>query len=575
MKTKNILIVIVFFVSVTHIKAQLKINKKSIGVYTKIAPEKIYINQNTDVLFSGEKLFFKLFCLNNDFSAGISKIVYVELIDFNRNTVFKQKIRLKDAVAYGDFKAPYNLSSGNYKLIAYTQWMRNGGNQNYSSSDVYLVNPFSNEQSNFIKVNKPYNKPVIKETNNDLLELVLNQKVYSKREKVSLSINTIKNDLSFGNYSVSVKRKEQLSSQTINNKVFKKPILNNSYNFKNVNNEYYWVYPPEHNGELITGKVLNIKNNKPVKDIRVALSIPSETFVFNIVKTNKLGEFFFDLEKNYLGNNAIIQIEDSRKEKYKITINPPASFDYSNLKFGKVQLSENDLITIKRISKNTQIENAYIEVKQDSIITILPEVTFYKPDYTYVLDDFKRFPSVKETMVEIVEHSWVTTKKENTYFSVRDYKSKGKEDASPLILIDGILIQNHNDLNDYDVKNIHAINIITDKFLFHKKTYGGVISVFTKDLNFTPITKGAFLKNLNLNKPVLDKIYFKQEYLENNKRVPDFRSQLLWQPKLVLNSTKKELSFYTSDNTGEYEIIVEGYTFKGEKVKVKQLFKVL
>lgn len=565
---------LILFVSITQIKAQLKVSKKTIDVYAKIAPENIHINQNKEVLFTGQKLLFKLFCLNKDYSAGISKIVYVELIDSNKNIVFKQKIRIKDAVAYGDFKASYSLKSGNYKLIAYTQWMRNGGDQNFSSSNVFIINPFDTDSKNITIIKQPINTSELGVYNNSLLNININQKNIGKRQKVSFSINALNNELSYGNYSVSINKIDELSTQ-LNKIVNQKEDLNNGfYNFKKENNDYYLVFPPEHNGELISGKVININNNKPQKDVRVALSIPSRTFVLKIVKTNKLGEFFFDLEKDYIGNNAIIQIEDNKKEKYKITLSQTVNFDYSNLKFKKLQLSEQDITTIKNISKHTQIENAYIEVKQDSLISINSEISFYKPDYTYVLDDFKRFASVKETMVEIVEHSWVTTKKKNTYFSVRDYKSKGKEDAFPLILIDGILIQNHNDLNDFDVKKIHSINIITDKFLYNKKTYGGVISVFTKELDYSPITKGTFLKNISLNKPALDKVYFKQEYSKQKNRVPDFRSQLLWIPKLVFNADKKELDFYTSDNTGTYQIVLEGYSYKGEKVKIKQTFNV-
>jgi hypothetical protein len=61
---------------------------------------------------------------------------------------------------------------------------------------------------------------------------------------------------------------------------------------------------------------------------------------------------------------------------------------------------------------------------------------------------------------------------------------------------------------------------------------------------------------------------------KNLERIPDFRSQLLWLPNLVLDTKYKEITFYTSDNVGDYEVSLEGFTNEGIPVSLKEVFSV-
>ena len=45
---------------------------------------------------------------------------------------------------------------------------------------------------------------------------------------------------------------------------------------------------------------------------------------------------------------------------------------------------------------------------------------------------------------------------------------------------------------------------------------------------------------------------------EKETRIPDFRTLLYWNPNLVIAKEDTSLNFYTSDNTGDYEIINKG-----------------
>ena len=77
-------------------------------------------------------------------------------------------------------------------------------------------------------------------------------------------------------------------------------------------------------------------------------------------------------------------------------------------------------------------------------------------------------------------------------------------------------------------------------------------------------------------RPLKIKNYFNQIYDNSKKsdRIPDYRSQLLWLPNFNLNKNEDSLYFYTSDNNGDYEISLEGFTNEGKPVSLREIISV-
>lgn len=74
---------------------------------------------------------------------------------------------MESGIGYGDFIIPVSVNSGNYKLIAYTQWMKNEGIDSFFASDISIINPFQGNQQ-AILVDNDLNQP---KNTNDLLNL--------------------------------------------------------------------------------------------------------------------------------------------------------------------------------------------------------------------------------------------------------------------------------------------------------------------------------------------------------------------------------------------------------------------
>ena len=74
---------------------------------------------------------------------------------------------------------------------------------------------------------------------------------------------------------------------------------------------------------------------------------------------------------------------------------------------------------------------------------------------------------------------------------------------------------------------------------------------------------------------IAKKNYFKQRYTldgENNQRISDYRRVLFWKPHVEVEGTDLHFEFYTSDLTGEFEVVLDGFTTYGKPISVYKTF---
>jgi hypothetical protein len=107
-----------------------------------IVQEKIFVNTDKPDYLAGEIIWFKVYCLD----AGtrkpldLSKVCYVDVLDRDDKFVLQAKIAMINSEGRGSFYLPLTLASGNYKLRAYTNWMKNFGPANFFERPVTIVN---------------------------------------------------------------------------------------------------------------------------------------------------------------------------------------------------------------------------------------------------------------------------------------------------------------------------------------------------------------------------------------------------------------------------------------------------
>lgn len=555
---------------------------------TSSTAESIFIHSNATTFVTGETLYYKLYCLNplNNKLSQISKIAYIELIDGNKEKIFAHKLFLENGTSQGDFFVPTTIKTGNYKLIAYSNWMLNKYASEIFQLDIAIINPFQNYEKNgsntvanltssqkVIIENK--NKPTEENTvKNKDVTINLNKKTFSNREQINLQIESLSE---IGNYSLSVRKMEDLVQKP---QLHAKEYATN--HFKTIGDlpiDKNEIILPELRGEMITGMVLSKKETNDVANKTIALSIPGNSYTFKIAKTNQSGKFVFNIDKAYYTSDIVLQITDDDRENFYIKLDKPHTVDYSLISFqSNLELTPDMKNNIEERSIASQIENAYQSKKTDSIAKITIPDSFFDPNAKeYILDNYSRFPTLKETIIEVVTEMYFKQKENNYTLHLRDTNFITEEIPEPsLVLIDGLLIQNVNELFDYKTENIYKISIVPGIYYYGPKAFNGIISFTTKSNDFISKMSGDHILKATIAKPLVKKVYYQPDYADKAKyeRIPDYRNQLLWLPELTLNHGKKTISFYASDVPGTFEIILEGFTDKGIPISLKETIEI-
>lgn len=554
---KTSLTFVFIFIHLFLFSQETTTNNKSTSI-----KEQIVLQTNTDFYLSGESILYKTISIDatTKKNCSLSKIVYIELINSENNTVLKNKQIINNSISYNDFFIPTTIETGSYKVIAYTNITQN--NNEFAGKDIFIYNPYLAFPEKFKEKGNTTNNTTLsflvqnsKTSNN----IETNKKTYQKREKVSLKNNV---DLK-GNFLLNVIKIDSIPNlqETTNASIFSSLKSN-----PNENNSEKIIFP-ETRGEIFTGKIISKNNSSEVENQKIALSIPGENFDFKITSTDKNGNFKFLME-HVSGEEAFFQILEKNKENYKIEItnNPTIKPIYQEK---EIKINPKYASAFLKKSIANQIQNIYYHTKSDTVFAFKKNKPFYDgSDKEYYLKDFNPQNTVKEIFIEIIPEVYIYKKEGKQIFSVNDYEVNSSDlYFNTLVLVDGFLLQDYDELLTFDPAFFTKINFVNKGFFMNNYFFNGVVNLTTKDFNYIPKIEQDFIINKKLERPQLNKKYFSMDYSKNNfEKIPDYRYQLCWEPNLTEISTTKPFEFYTSDISGNFKIILEGITDNGEPI---------
>lgn len=555
----------------------------------KLPQEKAYIDHTGPLLFSGEYLYYAFHCFNAQSNklTNISKVAYVALVDEKQNYIFEHKIKLTKGLGQGDFFITTDIPSGKYKLLGYTQWMKNSGLSQVFKDDIIIVNPYMVDQSSLVNdssddslttPSKITTGPTMLDSS--MITLAIEKNQFQPREKVNLSITNYKGYLGNGSYSIKVKKKAAIPIKPALNAIqYGKAYFNAAKQIPQGVGDSLFL--PEQRGELFYGQVMDSLSGIPVSDIPVVLSIPGKEFLLKFSQTDENGNFYAYLRKDYKNALAVVQLEDETNS-YEIKKGTIAKLNLKTLTFPDFKLSKQYEPAIKERSILNQIENQFFTAKPDSVLQGDPIDPFDGgiPEVV-VLDEYTRFPTFEETMVEVVQNAgYRNGGKGNDYVKVaQDFETFNEEFNSfpSIVLIDGVFILNHEKIRKFDARRIEKISLIRDQFRLGGTDYQGIVSVETFEGDFLDNYSNKNAAIIPFDAPIAKKNYYKQIYSEENlgySRIPDYRTLLFWDPNFVVDGSSYDIDFFTSDVEGEYEIIFNGFTTYGKPLTIKKEFVV-
>ncbi|SDL39532.1 hypothetical protein SAMN04487898_11842 [Pedobacter sp. ok626] len=489
-------------------------------------------------------------------SQDLSKLIYVEILDAQNKPVFQEKIGMKNGSATGYLKLPTELSTGNYTICAYTNWMKNFGEDCFFKKQIVLINSFQ-PLPLISEAPSPISTIAIvqAQTYTAGLSVKTAKTVFHKREKVTLNLKS--NDSISNNLMVTVIKTDKLSEWAANTMLTPDLQKNMSKGKLMDTNPAAYLFPPEINGQLIKGKVLS-KAGDPLPNIPVLVTIPGKNVRLYAIESDQDGNL--DLEIPVLNGNMDLIVQPLPKDSTaRIVIHSP----YHEHKVAdsvmpnEVRLNPDLIADIRERHKALQVQLAY---HNDSLSTILnaPPLDstqfFGKPDEKFNLDDYNRFTTIEEVFREYVGTIMVQKHKDGLHLHVLD---KGLvtprfSDYDPFIMLDGVPIFNFNKFFKFDPFKLKKGAVIAHTYFYNNLQVDGILSLQTYNGDLDGFPLEPYVSVHSFNGIQLPRTPFSPQQAIN-KRLPDQRSLIYYAPN-VLPGT---LDFYTSDVTGNYRISVQ------------------
>ena len=551
--------------------------------------EELYTRTDRDIYFTGEQLWFKVYKLNNLNSApwDISKVVYIELLDKNNFPLKQLKVFTDGSSGSSVLRVPENISSGNYVLRAYTNWMKNLPADFYFYTTISVINPFENIDNLKLLSSFP-----VKDTIDALSRLLtgsnslnniskkyeaddgskhINYTItcqkpdYSKRDGVKIIIsaadmagNPVESDLS-----VSVTRSDLVYSSDQS----RIPDLNTIRDSSEMMVDP--VYLPEMEGHFISGFIRSKATGDVLKNTDISLSFVGKTARCQFSKTDENGEFYFVVTSTGL-NEIVIQPLIADNNGYFVELNQPFSNKFIQRKPVSFYLDTSMIDGINDAIVSMQINNIYESFRQKQPEVPIIEVPdfFGEPENTIIMSDFIELTSLREVVKEIIPNVY-TLKQNGEYDFKLINKFRGQPfENKPLLLVDGVPIYNVEKVLNIASKEIEKADITNTRYFFSEHIFDGIVSFVTKKGNLSAMEFDNSIFR-QVFEGCQDKIFFySPDYsteLLKESRIPDFRNTLYWNPDLRTGKDgKTEVEFFTSDESVEYSITVEGMSSDGK-----------
>ncbi len=119
--------------------------EKAASIDSLKAVEKVYLHTDRTYYFPGNDIWFKAYLINayDRSLSDMSRNLHVELISPSGGIISDRIIRLDGGLGNGDFRLPDSLSSGRYRLRAYTNYMRNFSDQIFFNKEINIITSFA------------------------------------------------------------------------------------------------------------------------------------------------------------------------------------------------------------------------------------------------------------------------------------------------------------------------------------------------------------------------------------------------------------------------------------------------
>jgi len=326
------------------------------------------------------------------------------------------------------------------------------------------------------------------------------------------------------------------------------------------------TYAPEFNGLIVSGKITSKENYQALPNQVLSIGFVGKHPAMSVTKSDSLGNFTF--EANQFGEKELV-IQPLNNEKtaanYTIELNSNFSNNYAGYKTYPLSLSAEQVNEINTAIINMQINAVYSSASKPSVRQ--QESDFYgKPEVVRPIGKYITLVDMEEIIKEIIPFTITHKRKDNYEIEIMEATNLYPREGKSMVLVDGIPIQDINLVIEMQPNKIERIDLINLDYYMDGYYLGRLLSIITTAGNLSALKfdNAIFRQAHHGYQPMYD--FKSPDYsssLPQKPTIPDFRNVLYWNANVSTN-TSNHISFFTSDEEGDFVIKVEGVNEDGQ-----------
>jgi hypothetical protein len=520
------------------------------------ATERVYLQTDKQVYFSGELLWMKLYTTDAEGRlTALSKIGYVELVADSTAEV-QVMLDVNGGSGSGWMELPHTLPTGYYRLIAYTRYMRNEGSAVYFEKTVAVVNPLLRDEN--ASRETASEQPAADGDTGGLI--ASDRSRYAKRSRGELRISGLPAENM--SLAVSIAGVDPPFAPPSSVGAWRRRLPGGA--------PFAGRFVPEYEGAVVEGRVIDIATNLPAAntDVTTMLSFPGADIHFYGGQTDRDGNVrFFTASTTGRREAATVAFDYGSDARYRIDLQSPfAPHERRDMPALRPDSAWRSYIEWRMMG--VQMLEACVA---DSLsrIAAMPSQFNYAPYRSYPFDDYTRFATMPETFVEFIVQARISRTPAGRVFNVLMDRTTEYSTGNTLVLLDNIPVTNHELMIAYNPYLIKNLNIYTGRYKWGGLIFDGILSFETYGHNYPGIIFDASTQLLDYEGAIPYRYFYAPAYAgETASRLPDFRHTLLWESDIESGGRAEwSIPFYTSDLAGEYLVTLEGIGSEGTVVR--------
>ena len=573
------------------------------GAQTTVV-EKTYISTDREIYVSGDKIWCSAFCVdaaNGLRPSSLSAIAYVEIVSED-GTLESGKIALSEGRGAGTIEIPATAPTGNYRLVAYTAYTKNtpGFNpQEHISKTISIFNTSTKERvKNGVKIlsdseydalrtpagtpaSTPASTPAGTHTTGTHSSSTYNAGTQPAADALSitchrsaegyLEVVLTNNSAAPADLSLSLSNRDGIiPPDNTSIGAFMGAAASAAQAAAGAESAAAAIAEaaelPEYEGEIIRGRIAGATTDEieGLKGRSAFISVPTEkSDLYSSVVDND-GMIKFVTNNIYGTKEMVCEIEDNDLARCHIELISP--FVSPKLKgIPALQMAPSIKEDLQRRGLSVQLCRSF---SADTLASLMPiRENPLIPSYDaieYKLDDYKRFPVMRELFIEFINEIKVRRVDGKEQLKVKTHLEERVslfDKNNSLIMVDGIPVFDHSQVIEYDPLLVESVVVYPYKYYTGWRSFCGMANFVTYKKNLPGIKFNDGVRVVQFKGCSYPMAFTCQEIGDD---FPDYRELLYWHPQIKLPAGESSsIKVKIPANVKEIRICAEGMMENG------------